>query len=685
VILLSAAIGACAGCAGGAVWMLAALAAAQGDPTASALPRVSEQIAVIGTAEDDASEAARRTSIERSDLVALPAETLSEAISELPGIVVLFDSPFGGTPMIVARGFFGGGEVDYLGLEVDGVPSADAESGLADWRGLRLDGVERIDLLSGPASRRGGVDPALAGTVRVISRPPGADPAAEAAISGASFDTLSASARWSGPLGAPGAPSGWRAALSTDAMETAGYREHSAADEQGVSLKLERTTSAGKWELSSAARWRNREEPGPLSESELADDPLASQPLFEEDRERADRWGVAARWEGSSPRLPLEGRLAAGGRSSRFVRTLLVAEGVGDRAVRRLRTGGFAAGLATPVEIELGRWGGMRFAVDYRNDEVDTRYAAFETGESRAYDRAGREHWSGEVGFALRLHPRFEVDSSLRSDLVRDRSRVQGSSRRRASSPRLGAVWKLVDRAGRELAVVADLGRAFKAPTLDQLFDPRPFGGPEGDFTLSNPALEPQRSRGWEIGLRERTPRADWRVGLYRLAVENEIDFDPATFRYANIGRSRHEGVESALRVRIGRAGELRAAYAHSRVQAEGAAATGQLKNVPRDVLRLGWSVRLPGRIDLDLRQSWFAGRWADDAHRHPLEDVTRTDLRLARALGSFRLRVDVLNLFDRDALELAYVLPDATGEGETLHGFAPAPRAFRFGIEKTW
>jgi len=32
-----------------------------------------------------------------------------------------------------ARGFFGGGEADYVRLLVDGVPIADAESELIDW------------------------------------------------------------------------------------------------------------------------------------------------------------------------------------------------------------------------------------------------------------------------------------------------------------------------------------------------------------------------------------------------------------------------------------------------------------------------------------------------------------------------------------------------------------------------
>ena len=45
----------------------------------------------------------------------------------------------------------------------------------------------------------------------------------------------------------------------------------------------------------------------------------------------------------------------------------------------------------------------------------------------------------------------------------------------------------------------------------------------------------------------------------------------------------------------------------------------------------------------------------------------------------------DALNFFDDNTIELAYLLPAKGGLGETLHGFAPAPRAFRLGLETSW
>lgn len=640
---------------------------------------VRERIEVVGRAADDAGEAARRSSLGREELRLLPAETLAEAMSALPGLVIYFSSPFGGTPMVVQRGFFGGGEVDYLGLEVDGVPRAATETGVADWSGLRLEEVERIDLLAGPAMRHGGVDPALAGHLRVQTRQPDGSRRGSAGLSAASFDTRTGQFGYSGGAGT------WSGFFAADARQTGGYRESNSANEEGGgSLILDRLFGEShRLHISAYGRWRDREEPGPLSESELAADPLSSNPLFDDDRERAGQWAATLRFDGPFAGVPLEGHLVADGRRSRFLRTLLVAEGYGDRALREVETATWSAGASTPGEIALGSRAGLRLAADYRSEEADTRYESG-GGEQRAADLARRERFASEAGLALRPFSRLELDLSVRGDVLRDRSDSSGGENHEAWSPRLSAVWSADTAGAWGYSVFGEIGRAFKAPTLDQLYDPRPFFGPDGEFTLSNPELEPQESRGWELGARGHFPRGSWRLVAYRQILENEIDFDPATFRYSNIGRSRHQGVETSATWQAGRAGTFRAVYARSEAEPEGDSPGGQLKNIPRDVLRLGWGVRVAG-FDLTLQQSFLGGRWADDAHTRPLDDLRRTDLRVARQVGVVRLRADVLNVFDDETLELAYLLPAADGLGETLHGFAPAPRAFRLGVETSW
>lgn len=652
--------------------------AADGDAAAS---RFREHLEVVGKGADDAGEAARRHSLERAELERLPAETLAEVLAELPGAVVYFASPFGGTPMVVLRGFFGGGEVDYVGLEVDGVPRAASETGVADWSGIRLDELERIDLLAGPVMRRGGVDPALAGLLRLATRPADGIVRRSASLSYASFATFGAAAGWSGRAGEAA-----HLQLTADLRGTEGYRRNNAATRDGgARVVYDRGAGADhRLVFSAFGRSRDREEPGPLSAAELAVDPLASNALFDHDREDAEVLAASLRFDGPWNGVPFEGHLAADSRRSRFLRTLLVAEGYGDSALRRAETASFSAGASIPGEIPLGERCGLRLSADFRHEEADTRYADPLTGAPRAADRASRGRWVGEAGLAFRPADRLELDLSVRGDRIEDRSDRHGDRDADAFSPRLAAVWALAGDERRSLQLFGEYGRAFKAPTLDQLYDPRPFLGPDGEFNLSNPDLEPQESRGGELGVRGQGPRTGWHLLAYRQILENEIDFDPATFRYANIGRSRHQGIEASWRIEAGAAGAFRATYARSAAFAEGEHPTGQLKNIPREMWRLGWNARFAG-FEIGLEQTFLAGRWADDAHLFVMDDVRRTDLRLARQLGGMRLRADFLNLFDDDSLELAYLLPAQGGSGEVLHGFAPAPRAVRLGVETSW
>ncbi|HEX2164098.1 MAG TPA: TonB-dependent receptor, partial [Thermoanaerobaculia bacterium] len=258
-----------------------------------------------------------------------------------------------------------------------------------------------------------------------------------------------------------------------------------------------------------------------------------------------------------------------------------------------------------------------------------------------------------------------------------------GARRRDAWSPRAGAVLRLAE--DRPWIAFAEWSRAFKAPTLDQLFDPRPLpDGAGGTFTLANPALVPQRAETVEAGLRGVGPGGGWHLAAYRTAVEDEIDFDPATFRYLNLGATLHRGVEAGGELWRGRRGRVEVGWEWNEVFArDGENAGRQLKNVPEHTGRLVGVARLPWALDLGLTVRHLAGRHLDDAHRFPLPDATLVDLRLARRLGAFELRLDLSNLLDDDVLWVGHALPDFAG-GEVPYAFPGHPRAVLAGVRWT-
>src|SRR5688572_8957302 len=108
------------------------------------------------------------TVLDREDLEHLPASSLAELLAFVPGVTMLFDSGASGLPMVTSRGFFGGGEVEYVKLLVDGVPVGDAESGNVDWQRFRAADIDRIEVLHGPGSALYG-DTALGGVIQVFT------------------------------------------------------------------------------------------------------------------------------------------------------------------------------------------------------------------------------------------------------------------------------------------------------------------------------------------------------------------------------------------------------------------------------------------------------------------------------------------------------------------------------------
>jgi vitamin B12 transporter len=535
------------------------------------------------------------TVVRREDLARLPAETLAGALRLVPGLQLIAVNP-GAPPMIASRGFFGAGEVEYLQLLIDGVPAADVESGLADWRSIPIEAIDRIEILRGPGSSLFG-DTALGGVVQVFRRP-----MPHASLSYASFGT----ARLSAGI----ARDGLSAGVST--MRSDGFREHSASREIFGNVGLER----GAWRVSLDASDRDREDPGAASCGACPSDPL-----FAGDREDARRVRASLRYRGR-----FELVVHAQQRKSEQTRTLLLAPGFGDRATREIDAFTLGTSLGKTIEARRGTLAG---GVDLAYESLASDYRVVRGGGRRL---RGAAFLSGE----WRVTPAIRLAAGGRWDSIGDsfEGTEKGDS---AFSPRVGAS---VDFGA--ASAFLQLSRAFKAPTLDQRFDQRPIAG----FTISNPALSAQRAKNIEAGLRGE----EWEIAAYHLVVDDEIDFDVNTFRYANIGRSRHRGIEA-----MARPGRFRASYAWTRVEKlEGEDRGRQLKNIAEHVVRAGVSL---GPVHLDVEHS--AGRWLDDANRFPLDDATVVDLRVIKALGPVTATIEATNLFDERHAPLGFALGD--------------------------
>jgi outer membrane receptor protein involved in Fe transport len=258
------------------------------------------------------------------------------------------------------------------------------------------------------------------------------------------------------------------------------------------------------------------------------------------------------------------------------------------------------------------------------------------------------DHWQNEQG-------RLEITTVGGTHTITDfpaRTETQ-------LSPRLGALWQVIE----SVALRASVNRAFRAPTLGELYRPFTVGTVN---TAANPALLAETLVGTEAGV-------EWLpVRLLRTRATffwNELH-DPITNvtlpvpppqgleGYArqrqNLGKARVQGLELALEAQPFRGWELRAGYTFvdSRVL-EADLARGTIgKRLPQDPVH-----RIAGAVEARPAAGWTARvegiaalvQYEDDLNTLPLGTQFRLDAYVARAIGSaVEIYAAVENILDR-------------------------------------
>ena len=604
----------------------------------------------------------------------LPAVTFGEIVSFLPGFVFQQAQPYSMPPLVSARGFFGGGEADYVVLLVDGVPIADAESGLVDWAQVPPSSIRRIEAFRGPGASMYG-DAAIGGVIQVFTdRTAGGG---RASFSGGSFATFIGDASYGRRMQRAGL------FVSGSALRTDGFTTHSAGHDVQGTASIDGHLRGAPWRWTLGGHERDRDDPGVRPADAVLIDPLGSDRLSRFDNRQRHGLTTSFTLNRSGAAWQTRARVHVAGRGEDRVRTVLLAPGLGDRRARALST------LAVGGSVEADRLFNvakqpvtLRFGVDLSREHLDTDYRGVnDSGAIGAVtaDASGRRARGGAFVLAdWDPAPRLRVSAAARWDRIGDdfTGRLATSATHNAGSPRVSATV-LLDRE-RSISLFSQVGTAFKAPTVDQLFDPRPY--PDfrgGTFTIANPLLVPQRATNVEAGIQGGS-RVHWSALAYRMRVDNEIDFDARTFSYANIGHSRHTGVEleagGALWPRV----QPSVTYALTRVIDDDSGL--QLKNIPRHVFSAGIQVDLPWKVAMSARYRHTAGAFFDDDDVFRIQGPSTLDIRVRRQLGRHAVFVDAINVGDHHYQEYGFTLVGFDGR-RVPYAYPGAPRGIRVGF----
>jgi vitamin B12 transporter len=192
----------------------------------------------------------------------------------------------------------------------------------------------------------------------------------------------------------------------------------------------------------------------------------------------------------------------------------------------------------------------------------DTVFGGFSNQDRTRSHQAVTVEWRGEAGA-------LTGDVAVRRDIFnrfRDATTVKAA---------------LLADLGGGFAIAGSYGEGIAQPTFFDL-----YGFFPGTF-VGNPALKPERSRGFELSLRYRRANFDAALTGYRQRLRDEIVdlFDPDTFLSSTVNRSAHskrDGIEAEVGWRLGEALRLSANYAFLDATEPGAVGAKPLRETRR-------------------------------------------------------------------------------------------------------
>lgn len=599
--------------------------------------------------------------LDADDISNAGAQTLDDLLRQVPGFSIfrrsssIVANPT--TQGVSLRGAGATGASRTLVL-ADGVPLNDAFGGWVYWDRVPRAAVDRIEIVRGGSSDLYGSD-ALSGVINVLTRPP-SNRTISAEASYGNLDTADvsffAADKWKG----------FTAAVSGEAFRTDGYfiiapEIRGAADDKAGSKHRIMTLRFGyDWNAENSV--------------------FARGALFDEDRRNGTK---LQNNDTATESLAVGGRFRTGDGSNwnltlfanqqRYHQSFTaVAAGRNSEALNRLQ---FVPSRDAGVSLS---WSRLSFekhllvaGLDVRGVRGTSDETAFANNRSTSYLSAGGRQ--RRAGFFLQdlvnISSRWQLSVNARYDNWRDssaasvtRSLTTGAVTPRffparsqdAFSPRLSLIYRPKE----ELSLRASAYRAFRAPTLNELYRGFRVGDTQ---TLANENLVAERLTGGEAG-------ASWNAsnnittrltGYWTETINPVSNFTLSvtptliTRQRRNLGRTRSSGIEAETEMRFARYWQITAGYLFAdatvlRAPQDATLQGNLIPQVPRHQFTLQTVYSHPRFVTAAMQFRATGRQFDDDQNRLPLGSFALIDLTVAKPFARyFEIFVAVQNLLD--------------------------------------
>jgi len=563
------------------------------------------------TPTPEAQVASSITVVTAADIAAKQAQTLPDALQDVPGLNVVQSGGPGEQTSIFMRGT----DSNHIKVLVDGIDVSDPSSpnGAFDFGQFLTPDIERIEILRGPQSGLYGSD-AIGGVINIITKS-GSGPAQFTVdVEGGSFDTFNQSGSVSGSTG----PfhyaadiehfySGATPVTPLDLLTPGEARLDDVYNNVTGSTKLGYDVT-DNFDLGLVARYTN------------------TQLLFTGDNYNVFPFtGVPDSSHDQTDTLQYY---------SRATGHLVLFDGFFEQTVglaySSISSTDFSPDDPTSYysgdRVKLDWQGNLRFS----NDEILVLGAEYGRDEIRLPVSAETTTDSGYAELQSAFGGNFFNTISIRYD---DNDQF-GS----AVTWRVAPAF-LIAATGTKLK--ASIGTGFKAPTLSQMFENFPSFGFFGD-----PSLRPETSLGYDFGFEQSLwgDKVQFGATYFRNNIKNLIDDNSTFTSYANVGRAETDGVESYVSYQPIETLTLRADYTFTEANDE--ILDQELLRRPKNKVSVDakWQATRDLSFDASLL---YVGPWLDVPRDSAILEETAPGYTTANIAASYDL-TDQFTLYGR-------------------------------------
>ncbi len=560
------------------------------------------------------------------------AKNVAEAIEGLVGITEASERG-GKGPSREIRMRSGGDTANQVLVLVDGQPINDVSLGAADLGDIPTDGIERVEVIRGPSSALWGAN-ALGGVVNIVTRQPSEEgQVTKFGFRGGSFGTQNYN------LAVSNKDEGRMFVFAASKDVSMGWRENSEYTGDDLFFK-------SAYDLDDMGKVGVRLT---YHHSEFGLPGKNTTPFeaYDGEKERQAQFPDAAMSkERRHAQVAYERGIRGGGTVK--LRTY------GSLSDKRYECptdfiDDLSSGASGGIEVQLiGPCGGV-IGTDIRRDAFQRKNLAMspavvDIDEDIDYGSVFLQKDIVLRKLTLVLGGRYDHHSIFGG---------QGN-------PRAVLVYKPRD----SLKLSANVGRAFRAPTFEDLYSPytswsASAWGPAGD-TQGNEALKPERSWGYDVGFEHRcsgtvTTRATFfHTEIKDLIAWDEVDPDPDydKWRPMNIGQAYNQGVEVEFihRARTWLSQSISYCYLESKGKKEGEEDYIKLMYTPHNRANYDLTLKRRHGLRVNLRVNFTdVVKWVDDFDEsHKLPDYTLVDCRVSQRVKRAEVFCAAENITDR-------------------------------------